>query len=480
MKLNKKIAVLAFCMGLMGYTFSASAKDLCGRVMCEGKGLADVVVTDGFDCVQTDAEGYYRLESKRGVRFVYLTMPAGYTVACKDGTIPQFYQTVDPKNYKDSYDFQIMKNPKDDNHHVFTVQADVQVVTEDNIKDYQNGVVADMNKYMSKYRKKHDVFSLDCGDIVGDSPHLYPSYIKAASDLDMPIYRAIGNHDMTHGGRTYEYSYSTFEDYFGPVYYSFNKGKAHYIVLDNCFYVNRDYQYIGYIDERTFSWMDQDLALVPKDHVVFVLAHIPACLTKDIKWNALIPNETSNVAALHSILKDYDAHIITGHTHFHLNVCFNDKLMEHNTAAVCGIWWRADICVDGTPVGYSVFDVDGNDVKWLYKSAGYEDDFQFKAYPVGSSKEYPNDIIANVWNYDDLWKVEWYENGKLSGEMTKFEGYDPYASVICADKERVKYDWVSPMMNEHMFRATPKDVNAKIEIRVTDRFGRVYKQKIKK
>ncbi|SPU30120.1 Predicted phosphohydrolases [Bacteroides thetaiotaomicron] len=50
---------------------------------------------------------------------------------------------------------------------------------------------------------------------------------------------------MTYGGRTFEYSYRTFESYFGPIYYSFNKGKAHYIVLDNCFYVNRDYQYIG-------------------------------------------------------------------------------------------------------------------------------------------------------------------------------------------------------------------------------------------
>ena len=64
---------------------------------------------------------------------------------------------------------------------------------------------------------------------------------------------------MTYGGRTFEQSYSTFEDYFGPVYYSFNKGKAHYIVLDNCFYVNRNYQYIGYIDERTFSWGHQTI-----------------------------------------------------------------------------------------------------------------------------------------------------------------------------------------------------------------------------
>ncbi len=66
-------------------------------------------------------------------------------------------------------------------------------------------------------------------------------------------------------GVLFEYSYRTFESYFGPIYYSLNKGNAHYIVLDNCFYVNRDYQYIGYIDERTFQWLEKDLSYVPKD-----------------------------------------------------------------------------------------------------------------------------------------------------------------------------------------------------------------------
>lgn len=108
---------------------------------------------------------------------------------------------------------------------------------------------------------------------MGDSPQLFPSYIQTVSSLDLPVFRAIGNHDMTYGGRTFEYSYHTFEQYFGPVYYSFNKGKAHYIVLNNCFYVNRDYQYIGYIDERTFTWLEQDLAFVPEGSPVFVVVH---------------------------------------------------------------------------------------------------------------------------------------------------------------------------------------------------------------
>lgn len=146
---------------------------------------------------------------------------------------------------------------------------------------------------------------------------------------------------MTYGGRTYEYSYSKFEELFGPSYYSFNKGRAHYIVLNNNFYVSRDYQYIGYIDERTFTWMEQDLKQVPKGSLVFVVAHIPTSLTKELQWNALIQDETSNAASLYELLKEYNAHLLTGHTHFNLNVCFTPHLMEHNTASVCGIWWKA-------------------------------------------------------------------------------------------------------------------------------------------
>lgn len=50
-------------------------KDLQGRVTCGNKGVQGVIVTDGTDCVQTDAQGIYHLEAKRNVRFVYLTTP---------------------------------------------------------------------------------------------------------------------------------------------------------------------------------------------------------------------------------------------------------------------------------------------------------------------------------------------------------------------------------------------------------------------
>ena len=339
----------------------------------------------------------------------------------------------------------------------------------------------DCKQLLSSYATT-DVFGIDCGDIVGDHQELYPDYLKRADQLDIPIYRVVGNHDMNYDGRTHETSYKTFEDTFGPSYYSFNKGNAHYIVVDNNFFIGRDYFYMGYLDEKTFAWLDQDLSYVPKGSLVFFIMHIPSRQTEKQEaflYNYdMIGNQMVNAGALHQILKPYKAHLITGHTHYNLNVVFNENLMEHNTAAVCGTWWKADICLDGTPRGYGVYEVNGNDVKWYYKSSGHPKEHQFRSYPAGASKEHPSDIIANVWNWDKLWKVEWLEDGQLMGSMTQYTGLDPYASVVCSDREKMVYTWITPRPTQHMFRATPKNKDARIVVKVTDRFGKEYIQTI--
>ncbi|WP_195655881.1 calcineurin-like phosphoesterase C-terminal domain-containing protein [Bacteroides sp. 1001136B_160425_E2] len=469
-----KIYLLQFFL-LIGLGLNLQAQipsnPIRGKVTCNGIGIPGIVVTDGIDCMLTDQQGQYTLPPNRDVRFIYLSTPSGYLPKTEQ-TLPVFYQKLDPAK-QGVYDFELVRNLQNEINHLFLVQADAQVTSEDDVKAYAK-YLQDMKEYIRPYTGKKEVFGIDCGDIVGDTPSLYPSYINTVSSLEIPIYRTIGNHDMTYGGRTFEYSYRTFESYFGPIYYSFNKGNAHYIVLDNCFYVNRDYQYIGYIDERTFQWLEKDLSYVPKDKLVFVVMHIPSSLEKKLRYNTLDQDETVNTAALYELLEGYNAHIISGHTHFNVNVCFNDSLMEHNTAAVCGTWWRADINVDGTPRGYGVYEVDGNQVKWIYKSAGYPKEYQLHVYPAGSSDEHPSDIIANVWNWDEQWKVEWYENGKRMGEMQRYKGYDPAAKAICSDKEQVKYEWISPVLTEHLFHATPRNKNAKMEVKVTDRFGNVY------
>lgn len=49
-----------------------------GRVTADGRGLANVVVSDGLQCVRTDANGAFALPRREGARFVAMSAPCGY------------------------------------------------------------------------------------------------------------------------------------------------------------------------------------------------------------------------------------------------------------------------------------------------------------------------------------------------------------------------------------------------------------------
>ena len=67
--------------------------------------------------------------------------------------------------------------------------------------------------------------------------------------------------------------------------------------------------------------------------------------------------------------------------------------MEHNTAAVCATWWWTGksgyagnhICKDGSPGGYGVWEIDGTDARWFYKSMGKPQNYQFRSYDLNRS-----------------------------------------------------------------------------------------------
>src|SRR5690606_18109466 len=155
-----------------------------------------------------------------------------------------------------------------------------------------------------------------CGDLSSDHPELYSPYIDALNKANVPFYRVLGNHDLEYGGRSTEKSLGQYENLFGPTNYSFNRGNAHYIVLNNVFYVGRDYFYMGYLDEHTYRWIEQDLLHVPEGSPVFISMHIPGRLYEQeqpFKYDSrTIANQTVNIAPLFKMLEPYNAHILTG------------------------------------------------------------------------------------------------------------------------------------------------------------------------
>ena len=77
--------------------------------------------------------------------------------------------------------------------------------------------------------------------------------------------------DYNKGGD--ETSDDTFQQNYGPTYYSFNRGKAHYVVMDNVRYLGKDKDYDGFIQQHQLDWLQKDLAFVPKDHLLIPVSY---------------------------------------------------------------------------------------------------------------------------------------------------------------------------------------------------------------
>lgn len=471
---------LLFLLLLLGFSTQSIAQSyfVNGKVTGEGKALENVVVTDGENTTVTDAKGYYSLNVSPHSRFVYISTPSGY-LPKENLNVPQFYHQLNGV-HNAVHNFDLIENKKDDSNHVVLIHADPQFFKEEQFKLYED-VIDDCIETIAGYKDK-DVFGIDCGDLTADRPHFYSPYINILNKTGVPFYRVLGNHDMNNEGRTNEESPLLYEKYFGPSNYSFNRGNAHYIVLNNVHYLGRPYSYMGYIDEQTYNWLEQDLSYVPHGSLVFIAMHIPARLTEEqqpFQYNgANIRQQTVNIEHLFKMLQPYNAHIFTGHEHYNKNIIHSPTLYEHNTAAISGSFWQGDYCWDGTPIGYGVYEIIGNDVKWYFKSAVHPREHQMRVTPVGSSKEYPNDIIVNIWNWDKNWTVEWTENGEKRGEMTQFTGIDPVTEKAFADNEKKDFEWLSAVPTEHLFKATPQFDDSEIEIIAIDGFGEIYKVKL--
>ena len=91
-----------FLRRIAAYGNRAEAKEIKGKVMADGKGLAKVVVTDGTAFALTSEDGSYMIDADEKAHFIYVVTPSGYMAPCNGGT-PVFYKTLN----ENSHDFQL-------------------------------------------------------------------------------------------------------------------------------------------------------------------------------------------------------------------------------------------------------------------------------------------------------------------------------------------------------------------------------------
>ena len=448
-----------------------------GKISCQGKALSSVQVTDGKTIVTTDRNGKYCLQTTSEKEYVYYTLPSGYESPIENG-IPVFYKKINPELKKQSVNFDLNKATKSQTNHVFLVWADPQVLEMEEFPQLEE-VVKDVNKTIAKIPSETYIHAISAGDNVFDRLNFFDKYKQVISEIKVPFYQVIGNHDMDYNNRSNELSAKSFTAAFGPAHFSYNVGNVHYVVLKNVFYYGFSYRYIGYIDENQLQWLEQDLKQVKPGSTVMLTMHIPTIYGESEKADSFtseMSNSLLNRQALYRILAPFNTHIFAGHSHTQWFTQAAPNISEHVHAAASGAWWQGEVCPDGSPKGYTVYEINGDSVSWYFKGVNQDKAEQFKLYKTGADANYPDCFIANVYNYDPQWKVVWYENDVLKGEMTRYWGKDPFAAELYQPGKNKKHGWLSASQTHHLFRAQPENPNSKITVEVTDRFGNIYKK----
>ena len=506
-----------------------------------GNPVKGVAVSDGFTVVATDDKGYYSMNVSSDCWYIFISIPSEYQVDTNEYGQPCFFKKY-PSNTP-QYDFTLTPLPggKEKKFAIFAI-GDPQVSSSSKLSRFTKEAVPGLKAHSTELKAKGiPCYGITLGDIIsnGDSSNTgaYRDDMRDGFHVDkagMPIFQVMGNHDNTYYNSTQPIyadernsifelkAQREFEDMYGPVNYSFNRGDVHIVGMRDIVYTTNTsaakYK-TGFLRSQ-YEWLKQDLALVPKDKVVVLCVHIQLLNTSI--------NYVQETLALMDQFKE--AHIFSGHSHImrnyeHTVEGTGHKVFEHNTCALCGCWWAAKIAGDGTPNGYQVFIGEGNTfTDWYYM--GYSNGMNTKSVQMRlyrGNTPYGNDVtgsdtygvkgyygfnfadnvlLANVWNADSKWTIKVYEDGVYAGNMTKITYGNPGLSTLVGDgsfsNPRRPADgvvsshdyYVSGLLLGtlgrnpssagsysgcyHLYRYTLKNKNASIKVVATDRFGNEY------
>ena len=508
---------------------------------------AGVVVSDGFSVARTDSQGRYSLKTCEDTYYIYYSVPADCEVAKNGYNQPAFFTKYSSE--QSVYDFTLTKlaGGVEEQFSLF-VLADPQVRDTKEIGYFRNETVPAVNTHIAtKQSAGMPCYGVTLGDVVyseyggrdgvADTSNLMEPMRDEMQSISIPLFQTIGNHDYTYFGpdnttNLNNYSGSNFqiktqrafEEVFGPINYSWNRGDAHIINMRNIYFkdaaeTDKDAgEYVmGFTDEQ-YEWLKNDLQFVPLDKLIIFCVHIPV-------WNRS-DSSYPNGANVINLLRRYpNLRILSGHNHYmRYRECYTN-VKEHTLAAVCGAWWSSKTNGDGAPNGYGVFDINGTAVaNYYYMSSNGADDAacrnnQIRLYrgdlkcgntSTGNYYQLQHGegvILANVFNgcAGAGWTIKIYENDTAYDmEYVTEKVYQPGGDNNIAVPSGF-LNWYSPVdvptdSNQdwwaigyracieglsgaasfvncfHMYKHTIQDTSATIRVEATDPYGRTYVQ----
>ncbi len=469
------------------------------------KGIPAVGVSNGRDVVTTDQAGRYQLSIDED-DIIFVIKPSGYLLPVSEKKLPGFYYNHKPAGSPGNFKFKgvaptgilpaavsfALLPASNEDHFTSLIFGDPQPYTEKEVGFFSRGVVDEVAGI------KNVSFGLSLGDLVGDDLTLHNPYIEAVQKVGIPWFNVMGNHDMNYEATADSLSDETYEANFGPANYSFNYGKVHFIILDDILYPDpRDAKgYWGGFRKDQLTFIENDLRLVPKDHLVVLAFHIPLQMHGSSYRKA-------DRDQLFYLLRDFPHTLsLSAHTHLQRNNFYGkaDGWLqatphhEFNAGTTSGDWYSGELnekgvpvstMRDGTPKGYAFIHFKGNQYVIDYKVAGQPADYQVSLYApkVVASRRTSAMLYANFFMGKQGDVVEYRIDQQEWKKMDYTENADP--SFMAG---LFKWDFADELMPgrrpsnpencTHLWGTRfPNNLQPgehKVEVRATDMFGRTF------
>lgn len=380
----KKIGTMAISIKTAGLE-PENGTTIYGIIACEGKGLKDVVVSDGVEVVLTNSDGVYQIKSEKRYGYVFISIPSGYEVPSK-GVLPQFYAYLSDKaSQPERKDFSLVKAGDQTKYKMFFF-GDMHLANRTNDKAQFRVFTNDLNNYMQNHSGEK-LYGMTLGDMTWDL-YWYDRHYSFAEYLEeinsdvkgLQIFHTMGNHDNDYMIAKPDADFraaSEYVKYIGPTFYSFNIGKIHYVVVDDIDCSDYDgttsRDYVTRLTSEQMDWLEKDLKYVGKSTPLIITTHAQIFYPSGVNTFKIDHNINGDSNRLFSIVKDYTVHFVTGHTHLIFNANPKETSVfgltdcyEHNAGSICGSWWWSGnltpgvyVGQDGSPAGYSIWDING-------------------------------------------------------------------------------------------------------------------------
>lgn len=470
--------------------------------------LSDVVVTDGMQCVITDASGHFFMNSDmEKVRFVSVSTPSGYLPPVTSGS-PRFYKTREEISSNggvfDCGSFVLSPVPNPDNCTIIFM-ADPQPratgARMDNVAYHSLDNCQDLYRELKEVGDAitdRQVYAVCLGDIVHENMGLYSNYVSGIATLGFPVYNVIGNHDNNPEAQDDASGAADFESHFGPANYSFNIAGMHIVVLDDLIMYRNETKLSSYnwgLTDEIWAWLQEDMKYIPRSSTVMTCAHSPMfkCENGSERTNTSIhgghTNDNEGGAYGYGDLFDEfrEVHAWAGHTHSSFNYVYSSShrhknVQVHTVARSTGELWTNEYLANGTPRGFTIVEVRNGQVdSWRFHPVKYQssvfagkfgqpsysfrdwdyvngvahmkdtgavldESYQMHVYAPGTYSA--TEIYANVFLWDGAWQ----------NPVFTPEGGSPVSMTRVTDASR--HDWGTTAFKDFYYKNYSKLVNA--------------------